>query len=165
MAYRLAYGASENIAGAIVSEVIPKGSIILTTDSDEIRFYDPYGKLRTYLHRRKFDSMEQAQSWTRSNKCAGQMFSILIDNRYIPHIVQPDGTIEILPGYTDPEPVIVEASSHLEFPNVGKPNTLYVAAAENDGFGFVYRWDATQNKYFNVTENNDTIERIDGGHA
>jgi hypothetical protein len=79
--------------------------------------------------------------------------------------VQPDGTIEILPGYTDPEPVIVEASSHLEFPNVGKPNTLYVAAAENDGFGFVYRWDATQNKYFNVTENTDIIERIDGGHA
>lgn len=165
MAYRLAYGASENIAGAIVSEVIPKGSIILTTDSDEIRFYDPYGKLRTYLHRRKFGSMEQAQTWIRSNKCAGQMFSILIDNRYIPHIVQPDGTIEILPGYIDPEPAVVEAFSHLEFPNVGKPNTLYVATSENGGSGSVYRWDTTQNKYFSVTENTDIIERIDGGHA
>lgn len=165
MAYRLAYGASDNIAGAIVSEVIPKGSIILTTDSDEIRFYDPYGKLRTYLHRRKFDSLNEAEKWAQRNKCEGQMFSILIDGRYIPYIVQPDMTLEILPCYVEQEPVIIEMESHLEFPNVGKSNTLYIATSENDGYGFAYRWDTTQGKYFNVTENTDVIERIDGGHA
>lgn len=162
MAYRLAYGASDNIATAIVGGVIPEGTIILTTDSDEIRFYDPYGVLRTYLHRQKFDSMTEAERWVLKNKCEGQIISILKDGKYVPHIVQTDQSIEPL---VDEEPVIVEAASHLEFPNVGKSNTLYIATAENEGYGLAYRWDSEQNKYFNLAEDTDVIECIDGGHA
>ena len=165
MPYRLAFGPEGNIATAIVGGVIPKGTIILTTDSEEIRFYDPYGNLRTYHHRKKFGSMDEAERWVLQNKCEGQILSIMIDGKYIPHIVQPDQSIEPLPGYEEEDPIIVEAASHLEFPNVGKPNTLYIATTENEGYGLAYRWDSEKNKYFNIAENTDVIECIDGGHA
>lgn len=59
---------------------------------------------------------------------------------------------KVLGAYTDgetvPEDCIHEYGTHLEFPNVGETGHLYIAADENGGAGYVYRYDAEDHKYY-----------------
>jgi hypothetical protein len=63
---------------------------------------------------------------------------------------------------------VQEYETHYEFPSVGDSEHLYLATAENDGAGYLYRYDATDRKYykpFDAGEDFDSISCIYGGDA
>lgn len=56
---------------------------------------------------------------------------------------------------------VLTFSTHFEFPNLGKRNTLYIAEDENRS----YRWDETSLRYFCVGSDYSEINLIIGGNA
>lgn len=56
---------------------------------------------------------------------------------------------------------IITASTHFNFPNVGKENVLYIAKEENK----TYRYDAEDSMYYVVGSDYMAINIIDGGNA
>lgn len=56
---------------------------------------------------------------------------------------------------------IITASTHLNFPNVGKENVLYISKEENK----TYRYDAKDSMYYVVGSDYMAINMIDGGNA
>ena len=56
---------------------------------------------------------------------------------------------------------IITASTHFNFPNVGKENVLYIAKEENK----TYRYDAEDSMYYVVGSDYMDINMIDGGNA
>lgn len=56
---------------------------------------------------------------------------------------------------------VVECSTYLNFPTIGKSNTIYVAKDENATF----RWDDANMKYYCTGRDYEAIEIIDGGNS
>ncbi len=52
-----------------------------------------------------------------------------------------------------------------EFPNIGKPQCIYVATEENGGKGYIYRWSAADRKYYKPFDDFEDIKIISGGSA
>ena len=73
---RLAYGRKNAINSSIRKGSVPKGTLLLTTDSSEILFYDHEGYLRKYEEKYKFTSKLEAENWVAQNDCKGQIFSV-----------------------------------------------------------------------------------------
>lgn len=95
MGTRTAFGKSSNLPAAISSGIILKDTLILTSDTKAIFYYDIDGNLIEYG-----------------------------------------------------APSVQEYKTHLEFPNVGQANMIYIATDENDGKGLIYRYDVQAHKYF-----------------
>lgn len=164
MAIRTAYGAKQDVGRAIASGEIPQGSIIITKESGtdgELLFYDPSGNLKTVAAKSKFESMEEATQWIQAYDCVGQFLSIKVDGTYGMYLVQEGNRI----SPTDSVPYVEEYKTHLEFPNMGNTYCVYFASEENDGNGYMYRWDQEASKYFRPYDSFDEIEEISGGFA
>lgn len=56
---------------------------------------------------------------------------------------------------------VVPQKTHLEFPTIGDPNSLYLDMTANE----IYRWDDENIKYFRVGTDYHNIEVISGGNS
>jgi len=100
LAVRVAYGKKHNVASAINDGVIPKESIILTSDEDasEILFYDKNGELKTYVERTRFETITEAELWVNKYPCTGCIFTIQNGAEWLPYIVQNDNSLTPFKG-------------------------------------------------------------------
>ena len=105
MAARIAYGPRDKIWSSIESEVIPKGSLIITRDDEkreELFFYDTVGELKKIHEREKFLTFTEAEAWAKKYECAGSVFSVHNGTGWSLYLVQDDGTLApIDPGGSD----------------------------------------------------------------
>lgn len=92
MGTSVAYGRKDKIDEAIQSTVIPKNSIIITSDSGEgeLYYYDSRGVLKTIAERRKFETFSDAEVWVKTYDCAGNIVSIHNGSDWVPYIVSDD---------------------------------------------------------------------------
>lgn len=164
MGVRIAYGNKDAISPAINSRIIPNDCIIIVKDSDEILFYNADGILKTLVSKSQFNHIEEAETWINQNNCVGQAFTVYDDEneKWESYVVQNNNTLQVVGENV----TIYEFDSHLEFPNVGQKDKLYIATNENDGNGILYRWDVNKNTYFSLTEPSTLeIDIIDCGDA
>ena len=98
MGVRVAYGKRSNISGAIASGVIPKDSLIITSDSNEseLYFYDVNGKLKNISERKQFGTLAEAQAWVSTYDCSGHILSVHNGLNWVPYIVTSDGVLSPL---------------------------------------------------------------------
>lgn len=98
MGVRVAYGKKGKISAAIASGVIPKDSLIITSDSNEseLYFYDVNGKLKNISERRQFGTLAEAQAWVNTYDCAGHIISVHNGSDWAPYIVTSDGVLSPL---------------------------------------------------------------------
>lgn len=97
MSARIAYGKRDKIQEAIESEVIPKGSLIITKDDDvneELFFFDTSGEMKSIHERSKFLTFDEASAWAKKYSCAGSIFSIHNGSDWALYIVRDDGSLE-----------------------------------------------------------------------
>ena len=95
MAVRVAYGPRENIQGAINSGVIPKETIIITSDKEEseLLFYDINGGIRNIAERTRFNSKAEAEAWVRKYASNGLLLSVHEHGTWVPYLVSDDSTL------------------------------------------------------------------------
>lgn len=76
---------------------------------------------------------------------------------------QLDGTIELdtITVHQTDRDVIQEYDSHLNFPNQGKLQTIYIDKQNNKS----YRWDNDELKYYIIGSDYHDIKIINGGNA
>jgi len=99
MGVNIAYGKSEKIQEAIANGIIPVDSIIITKDNDteaELFFYDSETKLKHIVANNKFSSADAALEYATLESRAGNIITVLVDERYHAYMVQPDGTLSSL---------------------------------------------------------------------
>ena len=66
MAFNVVYSDKDRIKGAIESGVIPRESLVLTSDDakrSEMYYYDDNGQLKTITKKTQFNSMVGARTW------------------------------------------------------------------------------------------------------
>lgn len=164
MSVRTAYGARENLRAAIDAGVVPCGTVVLTKDEGErgeLLFYSPDGELKTIKKKSVFGSMKEALLWMQMDDYAGEAISVLEDGVFHLYLAEQGG--RLVP--TESLIYIQEYGTAREFPNVGHARCLYIATKENDGRGYLYRWDGAEQKYFRPFESFEDIEVISGGNA
>ena len=162
MAVRVAYGPRDDIKNAINAGTIPAGSMIFTkedSERSELFFYDTNRNIKQVVNKTVFTTYEEAEAWIRKYDCIGQCFSICVDGKWGLYLVQADNTLDFIHG----EQSVIEAPTHFDFPNIGKPQRVYLATAENDGNGYYYRWNSAVNAY--VRPDDEPLEVINGGSA
>lgn len=95
MGVRVAYGKKRKISDAIASGVIPKDSLIITSDNteSELYFYDADGKMKTISERRQFETLTEAMAWIQTYDCAGHIISVHNGSDWTPYIVSADGKL------------------------------------------------------------------------
>lgn len=95
MGVRVAYGKKGKINSAIASGVIPKDSLIITSDSEEseLYFYDVDGNMKSISERKKFETITEARAWVKTYDCAGHIISVHNGSDWVPYIVESDGTL------------------------------------------------------------------------
>lgn len=92
---RVAYAIKENIKDAIKSGKIPKGTMIITKDKydPEFLFYDTNGNLKTVTEKTKFETLTDAQEWTKKYNCVGCIFTVHNGSKWLPYLVDSDNTL------------------------------------------------------------------------
>lgn len=111
MAFNVVYSDKDRIQGAIESGVIPRESLVLTSDDakrSEMYYYDDNGQLKTITKKIQFNSMVEARIWANKYDYIGEVISINIDGHWVPFLVndnndfinlQPkDKTYDIIDG-------------------------------------------------------------------
>lgn len=95
MAARVAYGPRENIQGAINNGVIPKDTIIITSDptESELLFHDSSGAIRNIAERTRFNSKAEAEAWTKKYASSGLILSVHEQDVWVPYVVNDDGAL------------------------------------------------------------------------
>lgn len=78
MGVRVAYGKKSKITSAIASGVIPKDSLIITSDAEEseLFFYDAAGNMKRISERKQFATISEAQAWVDAYGCDGNIISV-----------------------------------------------------------------------------------------
>lgn len=89
MGVRVAYGKKSKISGAIASGVIPKDSLIITSDRDEaeLYFYDASGDMKAISERKQFETLTEAKAWIAAYDCVGHVVSVHNGTDWEPYIV------------------------------------------------------------------------------
>lgn len=101
MAIRVSYGKKDNIDAAIQSGIIPKDSIIITSDDPsgaEMMFYDKEAVMAHIVAQTKFGSVDEAIEYARANSQAGKVITVLEGEKYTSYLVQPDYSITKIGG-------------------------------------------------------------------
>lgn len=95
MGVRVAYGKKDKISAAIISGVIPKDSLIITSDSkeSELYFYDSDGNLKSISERTRFGTLTEARAWAKTYDCVGHIFSVYNGSDWVPYIVDASGQL------------------------------------------------------------------------
>ena len=84
MAFNVVYSDKDRIQGAIESGVIPRESLVLTSDDakrSEMYYYDDNGQLKTITKKTQFNSMVGARTWANKYDYIGEVISINIDGQ------------------------------------------------------------------------------------
>ena len=85
MAFNVVYSDKDRIQGAIESGVIPRESLVLTSDDakrSEMYYYDDNGQLKTITKKTQFNSMVGARTWANKYDYIGEVVSINIDGQW-----------------------------------------------------------------------------------
>ena len=95
MGVRVAYGKKSKITSAIASGVIPKDSLIITSDAEEseLFFYDAAGNMKRISERKQFATISEAQAWVDAYGCDGNIISVHNGSDWVPYIVTSDGAL------------------------------------------------------------------------
>lgn len=103
MGIKVAYGKRGDITGAIGSGVIPKDSLVVTSDAKEaeLYFYDTDGQIKYVSVRKRFESMDEAREWIKTYDCAGHIISVYDGGNWAPYIVTSGGELTaVIPTVT-----------------------------------------------------------------
>lgn len=90
MAFNVVYSDKDRIQGAIESGVIPRESLVLTSDDakrSEMYYYDDNGQLKTITKKTQFNSMVGARTWANKYDYIGEVISININGQWVPYLV------------------------------------------------------------------------------
>lgn len=95
MGVRVAYGKRAKIDSAIASGVIPKDSLIITSDTRdaELFFYDADGNMKNISQRRQFATISEALAWVNAYECEGHIISVHNGSDWVPYIVSGDKSL------------------------------------------------------------------------
>lgn len=95
MGVRVAYGKRSKITDAIDSGMIPKDSLIITSDTEEseLYFYDATGKMKRISERKQFETISEAQAWVKTYNCVGHIISVHNGSDWVPYIVTIDNAL------------------------------------------------------------------------
>ena len=95
MGIKVAYGKRGDITGAIESGVIPKDSLVITSDAKEaeLYFYDTDGQIKYVSERKRFETMDEAREWIKTYDCTGHIISIYDGGDWAPYIVTSGGEL------------------------------------------------------------------------
>lgn len=95
MGVRVAYGKKSKITSAIASGVIPKDSLIITSDAEEseLFFYDAAGNMKRISERKQFATISEAQAWVDAYGCDGNIISVHNGSDWVPYIVSDEGAL------------------------------------------------------------------------
>ena len=95
MGVRVAYGKKSKITSAIASGVIPKDSLIITSDAEEseLFFYDAAGNMKRISERKQFETISEAQAWVKNYDCVGHIISVHNGSDWVPYIVSDEGAL------------------------------------------------------------------------
>nr|DAZ49989.1 MAG TPA: hypothetical protein [Caudoviricetes sp.] len=95
MGVRVAYGKRGEITDAIATGVIPKDSLIITSDAEEseLYFYDAAGKMKRISERKQFETISEAQAWVKTYDCAGHIISVHNGSDWVPYIVTGENVL------------------------------------------------------------------------
>ena len=79
MGVRVAYGKKGRISAAIASGTIPRDSLIITSDSkeSELYFYDANGEMKNISERKQFETLTEAQAWSRPTIVLDTLFQCI----------------------------------------------------------------------------------------
>lgn len=83
MGVRVAYGKKSKITSAIASGVIPKDSLIITSDAD----------MKRISERKQFATISEAQAWVDAYGCDGNIISVHNGSDWVPYIVSDEGAL------------------------------------------------------------------------
>ena len=89
MAFNIVYADKDKIKSSIKQGIIPKESLILTTDENqsEAYYYDDVGKLKYITKKTSFSSLLEAHIWIAKYDYEGEIISVYENNKWIPYIV------------------------------------------------------------------------------
>lgn len=89
MAFNVIYADKNKIKSSIKQGIIPKESLILTTDENqsEAYYYDDVGKLKYITKKTSFSSLLEARIWVAKYDYEGEIISVYENNNWVPYIV------------------------------------------------------------------------------
>lgn len=89
MAFNVIYADKNKIKSSIKQGIIPKESLILTTDENqsEAYYYDDVGKLKYITKKTSFSSLLEARIWVAKYDYEGEIISVYENNEWVPYIV------------------------------------------------------------------------------
>lgn len=89
MAFNVIYADKNKIKSSIKQGIIPKESLILTTDENqsEAYYYDDVGKLKYITKKTSFSSLLEARIWVAKYDYEGEIISVYENNKWVPYIV------------------------------------------------------------------------------
>lgn len=95
MGVRVAYGKKGKIHSAISSGVIPKDSLIITSDTKdaELYFYDADGQMKAISERKQFETMSEAKAWIKTYDCIGHIISVHNGADWVAYLVSASNTL------------------------------------------------------------------------
>ena len=95
MAFNVVYADKNKIKSSIEQGIIPKESLILTTDENqsEAYYYDDEGNLKYITKKTSFDSIIEARAWIAKYDYKGEVISIFQNKQWTPYLVNEDNSI------------------------------------------------------------------------
>lgn len=96
MGFNVVYADKNKINGSISNGVIPKESLIFTSDEDkqvETYYLDDEGNLKYITKKTSFNSIIEARTWIAQYDYKGEVISIFQNKQWIPYLVNEDNSI------------------------------------------------------------------------
>ena len=99
MGFNVAYIAKNKIKSSIAQNVVPKETLIITTDENtETFYYDDKGKIKNISIRMSFNSYTEARTWVAQNDYyVGTIITVFNNGRWIPYLVEKNQVLSELP--------------------------------------------------------------------
>ena len=99
MGFNVAYLAKNKIKSSIAQNVVPKETLIITTDENtETFYYDDKGKIKNISIRMSFNSYTEARTWVAQNDYyVGKIITILNNGKWVPYLVEKNQILSELP--------------------------------------------------------------------
>ena len=99
MGFNVAYVPRNKIKSSIAQNVIPKETLIITTDENtETFYYDDKGKIKNISIRMSFSSYTEARTLIAQNDYyVGKVITVLNNGKWIPYLVEKNQILSELP--------------------------------------------------------------------
>ena len=147
---KLAYGSIKKIQDAISLGTIKSGTLIITSDEDnvgELFFYDNERKLKKIEKKTKFTSYTDAIDWVKVWGACGDIISIRgNDEKWSPYFVDENLQISALSSAGGSYGGVSYGGAVEEFPEFGENGRIYIDTKSHA----LYIWDNENFKYVMV---------------